>query len=186
MVRERLVPESLCRELRACIEQGKAIPRSYQGIVDPALRHTEFVVVQDALEFRIASYVRDPLENFFGIATRSVPGQSMLIYRYPVGVGFVSHHDEPTTIEEHRAETNGQPVIRGDLTIIVSVNGPDEYEGGGLYFDDPDIGFRLPAGSVVAFPATRHWLHGVLPILAGERLTALMRVIVEAPNADGR
>ncbi|MEY9846115.1 putative 2-oxoglutarate/Fe(II)-dependent dioxygenase YbiX [Streptacidiphilus sp. BW17] len=115
------------------------------------------------------------IDAFFGVDTYPVPGRPTLIYRYGEGVGFVTHHDEVTEVALERAATNGQPVIGGDLTTVLFLSGPDEYGGGALYFEAPPLDLRPAKGALVAFPATRHFLHSVRPITAGSRYTLLAR-----------
>jgi PKHD-type hydroxylase len=123
----------------------------------------------------VAKLVTDRVDEYFGVESTPVVGQPQLIYRYGQGVGFVTHHDEVTEVELERAAANGQPVIGGDLTTVLFLNPPAAYSGGALYFEDPRLELRPPRGSLVAFPATRQYMHGVRPIEQGERFTLLVR-----------
>ncbi|MFI5981995.1 hypothetical protein ACIBEA_14065 [Streptomyces sp. NPDC051555] len=49
----------------------------------------------------------------------------------------MAHHDEVTDVERERARTDGQPVVGGDLTLLVWLNTPDSYAGGELFFENP-------------------------------------------------
>ncbi|WP_367115176.1 2OG-Fe(II) oxygenase [Actinophytocola sp.] len=63
---------------------------------------------------------------------------------------------------------------------MLFLNDPDQYEGGELYFVRPvDLELRPPSGTLVSFPATRDYLHGVRPIGDEERYTLLVRHITD-------
>lgn len=185
----------LCRQLLEEFERGDQQARSYQGVVDPTRRSCDFVAVSAHTNQVVSTLLKQPLDDAFGVATEEIADQPMVIYRYGPGVGFETHHDEVTDIELQRAEFNGQPVIGGDLTAVLFLNAPDDYEGGELYFEDPPAedpqtegaqrvstlreslakGLRPAAGTLVTFPATKRFPHGVRPVLSGNRFTLLAR-----------
>ncbi|MFJ6519295.1 2OG-Fe(II) oxygenase [Streptomyces filamentosus] len=151
-------------------------PRTYQGVIDETLRKSEYVEIPPHLEDAVASHCFGHVRDHFEIAPKRIPSQPAVAYCYGPGVGFVAHHDEVTDIERERARTNGQPVVGGDLTLVVWLNTPDSYRGGELFFEDPAQEIKPPCGTLVAFPATRDHIHGVRPITRGERVTLVVRV----------
>lgn len=175
VVVENVLSDELCDELLRHFKSNEERPRSYQGIVDESQRKCSFVDVSDTLADLVTEAVNPHVYGFFGVESRPMPGQSQLIYRYGQGIGFVTHHDEVTDIERRRAKDNGQPVIGGDLTTVLFLNHPDEYGGGSLYFESPAVELRPQRGALVAFPATRDFMHGVRKIERGERYTLLAR-----------
>lgn len=46
-----------------------------------------------------------------------------------------------------------------------------DYEGGEIYFPDHDIKLKPEAGTLVWFPGTAEYLHGVQPVTQGRRIT---------------
>ncbi|MEV6984492.1 2OG-Fe(II) oxygenase [Sphaerisporangium sp. NPDC051017] len=172
---DNVLPAALCLELLRHFDSSVQRPRSYQGIVNESLRKCAYAAVPQLLADRVTDTVTPHLDGYFGVETRAVPGQPALIYRYGPGVGFVTHHDEVTAEETDRAAANGQPIIGGDLTTLLFLSGPDEYGGGDLYFVEPPLELRPARGALIAFPATRQYLHGVRPITSGERYTLLIR-----------
>lgn len=175
LVVENVLPEQLCDDLLSHFRSAEARPRSYQGVVDQSQRNCAYVEVPDELADVILKLVADHVDDYFGIESAPIDGQPQLIYRYGIGVGFVTHHDEVTDVELKRAEHNGQPVIGGNLTTLLFLNNPGEYEGGALHFEQPPLELRPPRGTLVAFPATRDFMHGVTPIECGERFSLLAR-----------
>jgi PKHD-type hydroxylase len=175
LVIEDVLSEQLCDDLLHSFRSSEAQPRSYQGVVDQSLRNCAFAEVPGDLADMVLKLVAHHVDGYFGIESAPITSQPQLIYRYGEGVGFVTHHDEVTKVERERAEHNGQPVIGGDLTTVLSLNGPDEYTGGALYFEQPPLELRPPKGTLVAFPATRDFMHGVNPIERGERFSLLAR-----------
>lgn len=176
LVVKEIVPDALCDEVLRHFKESPQLPRSYQGVVDESLRKCDFTVVPEPVADRVTQHIESVVRDHFGVESTPVDGQPVLIYRYGEGVGFVPHHDEVTEAEIERSKSNGQPVIGGDLTTVVFLNAADEYGGGSLYFDEPvSLDLRPPRGTLVAFPATRAFVHGVRPITFGERYTLLAR-----------
>ena len=174
VVVESAVPDSVC-DAAVRLLTGDQRRRSFRGLVDSTLRDCHYVEVPEALAERVLGCVLTPAHAHFGVDTAPVPGQPQLVYRYGPGVGFVTHHDEVTPEEVVRAADSGQPVIRGDLTFLVFLSDAADYDGGELYFVSPPREYKCARGSLIVFPATRSFLHGVRPIRGGERITLMLR-----------
>ncbi|GEM_PF-1768638 len=69
------------------------------------------------------------------------------------------------------ADPDGPGQVRGDLTAMMFLTDPDDYEGGELEVEGSfgRLGFRLPAGHMVLFPTDSR--HRFTPVTRGERLT---------------
>jgi predicted 2-oxoglutarate/Fe(II)-dependent dioxygenase YbiX len=67
---------------------------------------------------------------------------------------------------------NSDPWVR---TILI--NCTDDYTGGELFFPNLNLEMRLPAGSLLVFPAGDYKLyaHGVRTVTSGSRMTAVIR-----------
>ncbi|MEV2203294.1 MULTISPECIES: 2OG-Fe(II) oxygenase [Streptomyces] len=179
LVVESAIPLSLCGALTDHVKNHTARPRTYQGVIDESLRKSEYVEIPTHLQEAVISHCAAHVRSHFEIAPKGIPSQPAVVYRYGPGVGFVAHHDEVTEIERERARTNGQPVVGGDLTLVVWLNTPDSYGGGELFFESPAQEIKPPCGTLVAFPATRDRIHGVRPVTRGERVTLVVRVDAE-------
>jgi hypothetical protein len=76
-------------------------------------------------------------------------------------------HDEgPSQEEQLKTWPN---MWSGDLAILAYIN--DDFEGGELYFPDFDYHFKPERGSIVMFPGSLYYVHGVTPITKGIRYT---------------
>ena len=76
-------------------------------------------------------------------------------------------HDEgPSQEEQLKTWPN---MWSGDLAILAYIN--DDFEGGELYFPDFDYHFKPKRGSIVMFPGSLYYVHGVTPITKGTRYT---------------
>ncbi|MEU6709298.1 2OG-Fe(II) oxygenase [Streptomyces wuyuanensis] len=179
LVVESAIPLSLCGALMDHVKNHTARPRTYQGVIDESLRKSEYVEIPMHLEEAVISHCAAHVRDHFEIAPKRIPTQPAVVYLYGPGAGFVAHHDEVTDIERERAQTNGQPVVGGDLTLVVWLNTPDSYGGGELFFENPAAEIKPPRGTLVAFPATRDHSHGVRPITRGERVTLVVRLDAE-------
>jgi hypothetical protein len=72
--------------------------------------------------------------------------------QYP-GTELKVHHDQGYDLTLQRA-------------VIIYLN--DDYEGGELYFTQHDLRVKPKAGTLVSFPGTDKYLHGVANVLPGE------------------
>jgi PKHD-type hydroxylase len=183
---EDLLSRNLCDDLLRHFDASVQRPRSYQGLVDPSQRQCQYVEVPPPVAVSIDRIVTAHVTEFFGAQSVPMASQAQLIYRYGAGVGFVTHHDEVTDVELARSRSNQQPVVAGDITVVVFLNEPDEYDGGALYFEEPDVELRPRRGTMVTFPATRQFMHGVRPVKQGERYTLLARRAVVGSALAGQ
>jgi PKHD-type hydroxylase len=97
----------------------------------------------------------------FALATRPKAIVGPLFSRYRPGHAYGLHVDN--------ALIDG---VRTDVSFTLFLSDPASYDGGELVIDQPsgEEAFKLPAGSLVAYPATT--LHRVAPVTRGERLAA--------------
>jgi PKHD-type hydroxylase len=127
-----------CDEWRDAFDDGEIKRRSYQGVVDANQRNCLFAILDEsfAAEFHRLLAIGECL---FGTSISRELSHPPVVYRYPVGVGFVPRHDCVTDVELERASSSGQPVIGGDITLLLFLNPPTEYAGGDLYFPDHGV-----------------------------------------------
>jgi PKHD-type hydroxylase len=99
--------------------------------------------------------------SVFALATRPKAIVGPLFSRYRPGHAYGLHVDN--------ALIDG---VRTDVSFTLFLSDPEAYDGGDLVIDQPsgEENFKLPAGSLVAYPATT--LHRVAPVTRGERLAA--------------
>jgi PKHD-type hydroxylase len=98
----------------------------------------------------------------FGIATRAKRVIGPMLTRYRAGDRYGTHVDE--------AILDGS---RADLSFTLFLEAPESYEGGELVLETPfgEETFKLPAGSLVLYPATT--LHRVEAVTRGTRYAAV-------------
>ena len=164
-----VVSRDVCARVIRHFEIGTSRPRSYQGLVDYELRECTFVKLPSQWDHIFQKIALEQMQPYFQRDIDPCLRDPPMIYGYPIGVGFVPHHDLVTKIELQRGETNGQPVVGGDYTIVLFCSSPDDYDGGELYFPDQGWTYKPPAGSAVIYPATADYVHGVNPITRGIR-----------------
>ena len=177
---ERILDVVTCGVIKRCFLTQTPKNRSFQGIVDPAKRHCEFVILPDTYDSVFHAFAQRHIPLFFGVSIDSSSHHPAIAYRYPPGIGFIPHCDQVTPIEIERAKTNNQPVMSGDFTLVFFLSDPLSYGGGELYFPEHGIEFKPPAGSLVVFPAVPNFIHGVSEVTYGERDTAVYRVHIAA------
>lgn len=98
----------------------------------------------------------------FQIAVLPKTLSPLMISRYGLGMAYGTHVDN--------AMMGG---LRSDVSFTLFLCEPDSYEGGSLVIEGPggEQDFKLPAGSLVAYPSTS--LHRVEPVTRGVRLAAV-------------
>lgn len=84
-------------------------------------------------------------------------------------------HDEGPSPEEQLQIFKN--MWSGHLSILVYLN--DNYEDGYLYFPQHDYYFKPKPGSLVTFPGSLYYVHGVTPITSGIRYTISQWAIME-------
>lgn len=92
-----------------------------------------------------------------------------LFNRHERGQSYGWHFDTAV-----RRSSESEYTLRADLSATLFLNSPEEYEGGELIIDGvtESAGIRLPAGSLVLYPAGA--LHQVRPVINGVRLAAVL------------
>jgi len=146
--------------------------------VDEGQRSSKWAQVSDQTRTRLQERLltlKPALAAHFGQEFADCQPAQFLVYRK--GDFFGAHHD--TSEDEEAADF----VRERRISVILFVNGvseepaPDSFGGGALTFyglmDDARVGLPVDAepGLAVGFPAET--LHGVTPVLHGERFTVV-------------
>ena len=166
--------ESLVSNFEEPEEAGAA-----EWVVNKRIRDTQEVElsrsisqVLDAIDRR---YVSDHINPFYGVQVRdSEPWQ---ILRYAAGGHYTPHVDAETLYKDEGGLDLWEKTLDRDLSVVCFLN--DDFEGGELVFPELDLTIKPRAGTAVCFPSDHHFIHGVNPVRAGCRFTAVtwMRVV---------
>lgn len=173
---ERVIPLDTNAAIVDYFATSSRKPRSYQGLVDHRLRECDFVKMPSKWDDLFCKVTAEHMRRYYERDIDPNLIDRPMIYGYPVGVGFVAHHDQVTAIEKKRGETNGQPVVGGDYSIVLFCTEPESYGGGELFFPKYGWEYKPPAGSIVVYPSTTAYVHGVHPITHGIRHTVVCRM----------
>jgi hypothetical protein len=90
------------------------------------------------------------------------------IVRWPIGARQEPHADKQLHEGPEAGNPNAFPWY--DIASIFYFN--DEYEGGELYFPQHGIEFKPKAGAAYFFPGDMNYVHGVRPVISGNRFTS--------------
>jgi predicted 2-oxoglutarate/Fe(II)-dependent dioxygenase YbiX len=109
--------------------------------------------------------LKKEVDKFFDV---NVQATGPAIVRWPIGTRQDPHADK----ELHEGPDAGTPndFPHYDIASIFYFN--EDYEGGELYFPIQGIEFKPTAGSAYFFPGDKYYVHGVRPILSGNRFTS--------------
>ena len=172
---EAFASQEFCEQVIGLFHAQEVKPRSYQGLVDHELRQCDFMLLPTDWDDLFQRIALEHMAKYYEREIDPVLYDRPMVYGYPVGVGFVPHHDQVTDIEVERGKTNSQPVIGGDYTMVMFLSKQEDYAGGALYFPELGWSYRPPPGSAIIYPTTTDYIHGVKPITSGVRYTVVAR-----------
>jgi PKHD-type hydroxylase len=129
---------------------ARSVKQNLQAASEPALEATHALVRERILA-----------NDVFGLAVRP-KALSLMFSRYDPGMHYGAHVDD--------AIMHG---MRADVAFTLFVSDPQSYDGGELVLDTAagEDAIKLPAGALVAYPATS--LHRVAEVTRGARLAAV-------------
>ena len=130
---------------------------------------------------RLRDIVRDAFLRNTMLQASILPAAmtQVMFNRYDVGMQYGRHVDAPVM-----GSLDG--AVRSDVAITIFLSDPKSYTGGDLVVDTHGVeyGFRLGAGSAIAYPANS--LHHVTPVTQGARYAAIIWVQSQVRDAAKR
>lgn len=93
--------------------------------------------------------------------------------------GNIQH---PHADSEHE-DGSPHPYPWRDYASIIYLN--DDYEGGVIYFPQHDLELKPKPGTMVTFPGTTEYMHGVTELTSGERYTVASFWTLDSTRKDG-
>ncbi|MEO7068261.1 MAG: Fe2+-dependent dioxygenase [Rhodanobacter sp.] len=139
------------------------------------------ISLDDKGDTKLQEIVRDAFLRNGRLQAALLPAvkSKTLFNRYDVGMEYGLHVDSPVM-------GGVGDVLRSDIAITVFLSDPKSYDGGELMMNmsGMEYGFKLEAGSAVAYPANT--LHRVTPITRGARYAAVIWVQSQIRDADKR
>lgn len=84
------------------------------------------------------------------------------VYRFNQPRNIQRQLPEGDNLKVHADRGEGNPIV---FAIVIYVN--DNYEGGEIYFPQHDFQVKPPAKSLLLFPGTDDYLHGVMRVSSG-------------------
>jgi predicted 2-oxoglutarate/Fe(II)-dependent dioxygenase YbiX len=105
------------------------------------------------------------VDKFFNVNVRAT---GPAVVRWPIGTRQEPHADK----ELHEGPDAGTPNAFPwyDIASIFYFN--DDYEGGEIYFPIQGLEYKPKAGSAYFFPGDMNYVHGVRPVISGNRFTS--------------
>jgi predicted 2-oxoglutarate/Fe(II)-dependent dioxygenase YbiX len=145
---------------------------------------TEWVVnrnVRDTQEVDLTPAIAEKLGNiasgnivafinpFYAVEVRD--SEPLQLLHYGVGGHYIPHVDAETLYKDDAGLEMWEKTLDRDLSVVYFLN--DDFEGGELVFPALDLVIEPEAGALVCFPSDHHFIHGVNPVTAGHRYTAV-------------
>ena len=104
--------------------------------------------------------MKQSLEQFFNVSLSTRPP---VIIKWRPGMEQRPHADKQTN------DGKPNPFPTYDINSLFYYN--DDFEGGELYYPDHDLVVKPKPGLAVAHPGDVNYLHGVKPVISGQRYT---------------
>lgn len=146
--------------------------------VDKRIRHAQRVNISPILEDinRINQInIQRFVNPYFSVSISGLEKPQLLVY------GLGGHYKPHVDGEGKWVNAQGDEVWRKsldrDLSVIYFLN--DAFEGGELIFPALGMVIKPQAGTMVCFPSTHEYLHGVSPVTLGQRLSLVTWLRVE-------
>ncbi len=146
--------------------------------VDKTIRDVQRVnvnpILQDINRINLRVF-QNYVNPHFAITVRDFEKPKLLVY------GPGGHYRPHVDGEGKWINADGREVWRKsldrDLSVVYFLN--DDFEGGELFFPTLEIVVKPQAGSMVCFPSTHEYLHGVKPVKTGQRLSLVTWMRIE-------
>lgn len=171
LIVERFLSDGDCRSLLAFLDSDKAEFGSFdltsdywsgRTLTPDRLMQSSILQSFRQIRDRVVAVVHTTLEEHLG-SQPLLFADLVNFARWPPGYELHPHAD---------SENPGgvpHPFPWRDFASVIYLN--DDYEGGAIYFPNLGIELRPRPGTLVIFPGTLRYLHGVRPVTSGMRHT---------------
>ena len=139
-------------------------------IVDKDIRDTQIIEFGDLfpkIEDLFKNLVRNIINPFYGIEVWDSEVPQFL--RYGIGGHYAPHIDGRSIWIAPNGDKIWRKSTDRDLSLVLFLN--DDFEGGNFVFPDLHIQVKPKPGLLVVFPSDQNYLHGVNPVINGERFS---------------
>lgn len=156
-----------------------------EWVVNRKIRDTQQVhlpgTIAGHLERIDDASIRTFINPFFAVEVRD--REPLQVLHYGVGGHYIAHVDAETLYKDDIGLEMWEKTLDRDLSVVYFLN--DDFEGGELFFPSFDLIIKPEAGTLVCFPSDHNFIHGVRPVTAGHRYTAVTWMRVEGmPGVD--
>lgn len=180
-VRDAMLSDSLVSDFEKESPSGEV-----EWVINKEIRDTQHVTLTEPIERKlreiedksIASYINPYYD--IEVCDRE-PSQ---ILHYGPGGHYIPHVDAETLYKDDSGIELWEKTLDRDLSVIYFLN--HDFSGGELFFPALDLVIEPEAGTLVCFPSDHNYIHGVRPVTAGHRYTAVtwMRVAGMPPPEE--
>ena len=153
-------------------------------IVDKQTRDTQIVPMgplYPKIEDLFRNTVREIINPFYQCEVDS--SEIPQVLSYGIGGHYKPHIDGESIWVTPRGEKIWKKSTNRDLSIVFYLN--DDFEGGDFIFPELKIRIRPEPGMMVCFPSNHHYMHGVEPVVSGNRYSIVSWATVKGfPSMD--
>jgi predicted 2-oxoglutarate/Fe(II)-dependent dioxygenase YbiX len=136
--------------------------------IDKNIRDTQIINtshIKKEIEELYKNIVFNIINPFYEFEIKDSEYPQLLCYKK--GGHYKPHYDGVSTWKSPNGEIIWRKSMDRDLSTILYLN--DDFEGGNLFFPNFRIKIKPEPGLLVCFPSNQMYLHGVDPVISGER-----------------
>jgi predicted 2-oxoglutarate/Fe(II)-dependent dioxygenase YbiX len=148
---------------------------------DISVRNTQTVdlspigdLINAIMKDAVFGHINPKLQQF---GVRILDAEGVQLLRYGPGGHYLPHIDGESIFNNHGSLEWRKSVDR-DVSLVIYLSDPSEYGGGEIQFPWFNMHFKPSQGTLLVFPSTHEFVHGVIPLTQGERfaLVTWMRI----------
>jgi predicted 2-oxoglutarate/Fe(II)-dependent dioxygenase YbiX len=138
-------------------------------------QHIDLDPIMPQVSALLTKIVTETINPYYGFEIRDAETPQLLCYG--IGGHYHPHVDAEGIWVNPDGTKEWRKNVDRDLSVLIYLN--DDYEGGDLVFPELHIKIKPKRGMLVAFPSTHQYLHGVEPVIHGERFAIVTWMTVK-------
>jgi predicted 2-oxoglutarate/Fe(II)-dependent dioxygenase YbiX len=171
--RQAQMNDAVVQDVNTTISKGSTAWMTNKEIRDTQIIETSELIRQKATS--INNYnIRKHINPFYKFEIRDCEAVSLL--HYGIGGHYLPHNDSEAIWIHNDGTEVWRKVVDRDISVVYFLN--DDFEGGELEFPELKLKVKPESGTMICFPSTHQYHHGVNKVTSGNRFTMVtwMRV----------
>lgn len=179
LIEEDFLPKDTCKRMANSLSRSNLWENNGDGIWNNRSINLGSMTYEDLeMMLTLRSTVKEKITKFYDL-TESLYSDIFQFVRWREGNNL-----EPPHADAENLDGSDHPFFYRNYASIIYLN--DDYEGGEIYFPTLNIRPNIKPGTLVSFPGTLEYLHGVSTVTRGTRYTIAGFFTFDKNYHDGR